>query len=393
MKKGVKLGSNGSFKLAYFQGIYSTQTAGVNINKNAGKLNSYLSYQFTNRNNYEELNSDRQIRTDSSLLAQRAYTTYPSLNNYFGGGLDFELTKKFNIGYDLRINQSSSKSHALNSNDVFKDPASTLLARSESNTNNSNHSLYIGNNFSSKYKFDSTGSEWTVEVDYNYYNYKNAQDYYNRYDFPVRPGVSGDGSTRNEKYLRFPDRPRLQIPKSLTLETGFKATISHSRNSTVYLPTQEQPGDTLTISKPILSPTTKRSRRPTYRHPRPLGLPEAGPSVGNDPYPGRSDRTERHQPLDQPDRPLPYVYLSRKLFKLFGVQLWAMPSTAEASSGLLRIAQPLSEIHRPFIYLMWESAIISPVHHQLRVECILRQHTWYWPWDQSYQDIFSNVTY
>ncbi|MBK7433266.1 MAG: hypothetical protein IPI66_04680 [Chitinophagaceae bacterium] len=147
LKKGVKLGSNGSFNLAYFQGIYSTQTAGVNINKNAGKLNSYLSYQFTKRNNYEELNSDRQIRTDSSLLAQRAYTTYPSLNNYFGGGLDFELTKKFNIGYDLRINQSASKSHALNSNDVFQGSGFHLTGEGRIQYQQQQSFVYIGNNF------------------------------------------------------------------------------------------------------------------------------------------------------------------------------------------------------------------------------------------------------
>ena len=324
LKKGVKLGSNGSFNLAYFQGIYSTQTAGVNINKNAGKLNSYLSYQFTNRNNYEELNSDRQIRTDSSLLAQRAYTTYPSLNNYFGGGLDFELTKKFNIGYDLRINQSASKSHALNSNDVFKDPASTLLARSESNTNNSNHSLYIGNNFSSKYKFDSTGSEWTVEVDYNYYNYKNAQDYYNRYDFPVRPGVSGDGSTRNVKNIFvFQTDLVYKFPKSLTLETGFKATISHSRNSTVYF------ADTGTTGR---HPDNFQTNTFTYDEKITAAYLQASKTfLGFTLKPGLRLETTHIRGVQTVPKDtsllinrtdlFPYVYLSRKLFKLFGVQL------------------------------------------------------------------------
>ena len=62
LKKGVKIGSNGSANIAYFQCVYSTQTAGFNINKSSGKLNSYLSYQFTRRNNYEELSSTRFIR-------------------------------------------------------------------------------------------------------------------------------------------------------------------------------------------------------------------------------------------------------------------------------------------------------------------------------------------
>ena len=35
LKKGVKIGSNGSANIAYFQGVYSTQTAGFNINKSS----------------------------------------------------------------------------------------------------------------------------------------------------------------------------------------------------------------------------------------------------------------------------------------------------------------------------------------------------------------------
>jgi len=49
LKKGIKIGSSASTNAGYFQGVYSTQTAGININKSAGKINSYFSYQFTKR--------------------------------------------------------------------------------------------------------------------------------------------------------------------------------------------------------------------------------------------------------------------------------------------------------------------------------------------------------
>jgi hypothetical protein len=84
-KKGVKLGSSGS---CYFSRVYSTQTAGFNINKSSGKINSYMSYQFTNRNNYEN-QLDRLVPTD----------------NVFGKiiyAIDVAFTKT-NVAYDLRL--------------------------------------------------------------------------------------------------------------------------------------------------------------------------------------------------------------------------------------------------------------------------------------------------
>ena len=42
------------------------------------------------------------------------------------------------------------------------------LGKNESDINNKNNSIYIGNNLSSKYKIDSAGSEWTMQFDYNY---------------------------------------------------------------------------------------------------------------------------------------------------------------------------------------------------------------------------------
>ncbi len=235
LKKGVKIGSNGSVNIAYFQGVYSTQTAGFNINKSSGRLNSYLSYQFTRRNNYEELSSTRFIRTDSSLLSQNAYTSYPGLGNYIGGGFDMAFTKKFNINYDLRINQNNGKSFALNEISIHKLPAQTTTGMNSSDIDNRNNALYIGNELSSKYKIDTLGSEWTVELEYNYYRNRNNQDYANYYYLPANPTVSGNGSTSGRKNIFvFQTDLVLKLPRIVNIETGFKLTNSNSRNSAAY---------------------------------------------------------------------------------------------------------------------------------------------------------------
>lgn len=235
LKKGVKLGTSGTVNAGYFQGVYATQTAGLNINKGTGKINSYFSYQFTNRNNFEELNSDRRIRTDTSLLSQKSFTTYPTVNNYISAGIDVAFTQKFNIGYDLRISNASGKSYAVNRIDITNDQANVLLGKNESDINNKNNSTFIGNVISAKYKIDSSGSEWTSQLEYNYYKNSNSQLYKNLYYLPAVPTISGNGDNKNKKNIFvFQTDLTYKFPKKFTLEAGFKATISSSNNSSAY---------------------------------------------------------------------------------------------------------------------------------------------------------------
>ena len=235
LKKGIKLGSSGSVNAGYFQGVYSTQTTGININKSAGKLNSYFSYQFTNKNGFEELNSIRRIKTDSSLLEQKAYTTYPGSNHYIGTGVDIALTKKYSVAYDLRLSINNGKSHAANTTDIFKDPTQALWSKGFSDINNKNNSLFLVNNISSKYKIDSSGSEWILAFDYNYYTNNNTQGYSNHFILPAAPTINGDGENNNTKNIFTAKTDlTLKLPGKITLETGFKATLSKSNTRANY---------------------------------------------------------------------------------------------------------------------------------------------------------------
>ena len=324
LKKGVKLGSSGSVNAGYFQGVYATETAGFNINKSIGKINSYLSYQFTNRKNYEELNTDRFIKTDSSLLAQKAYTTYPSVNNYIGGGLDIAFTKKFNVAYDLRLSQNNSKSNAINTSDINKVPSQLLLGKNQSDINNKNNSLFIGNNITSKYKIDSAGSEWTAEVDYNYYRNNNSQLYTNYNYLPAKPTVFGDGVNKNNKNIFVAQTDLvLKMPKIFTLESGIKLTISNSYNSALYF---SQTGNNLrqvdayqtnTFKyKETISAAYLQLARTFYGFTLKPGLRLETTNInGRQSIPKDTILSIKRTDL------FPYIYLRHNLFKLFKVQL------------------------------------------------------------------------
>lgn len=324
LKKGVKLGSNGSVNAGYFQGVYATETAGFNLNKSSGKINSYLSYQFTNRKNYEELNSDRFIKTDSSLLAQRAYTTYPAINNYISGGIDIAFTKKFNINYDLRITPNNNKSYALNGIDIVKTSTGALTGKNQSDINSRNNSFFMGNELSSTYKIDSTGSEWTVDLEYNYYRNNNTQLYSNYSYLPAKPTVLGDGANKSNKNIFVVESELvLKIPKVFNIETGFKITSSNSRNSADYFT------DTAGNGRQVDKYQTN-----TFKYRETIGafyLQIAKTFWGFTLKPGlRLETTDINgRQLIPKDTNLsikrtdvfPYVYLRHNLFKLFGTQL------------------------------------------------------------------------
>ncbi|MEO6406688.1 MAG: outer membrane beta-barrel protein [Ferruginibacter sp.] len=235
LKKGVKLGTNGSVNLASFQGKYNTTTAGFNINKSIKKTNTYFSYQFTKRNNFEELNTTRLLSSDNTKLQQQSYTTYPTINHYAGGGIDAELNSKLSIGYDVRFTANENNSHAINGNLISQQASGNQLGVINALINNSGSSYYLGNNISAKYKIDSVGSELSSSIDYNYFNSKNFQQYNNRFLLPARPDLDGDGNTNNNKnILTFKSDLVVKLKAKYTIETGAKYNYAASTNSAMY---------------------------------------------------------------------------------------------------------------------------------------------------------------
>lgn len=345
LKKGVKLGTNGSFNAGYFQGIYSTKTAGFNINKGSGKVNSYLSYQFTGRNNFEELNSDRFIRLDSSVLSQRSYTTYPSVNNYLGAGTDIAFTTKFNISYDLRISKNDGKSFAVNRIAIRDMKTQGISGTNESDINNFNNSTYIGNNIIAKLKLDSAGSEWVSQVEYNHYTNKNEQEYQNLFYLPASNTISGDGNNRNRKNI-FVLQSDLtwKFPSKFTIEAGIKSTFSNSNNSSVYFKdstngnwfTDVYQTNTFKYRENITAAYVQVSKTFFGFTIKP-GLRFESTNI----HGGQLVPKDTTLTIDRTDF-FPYIYIRHNLFKIFGTQL--------VGSAIYRrsIKRPYYEILNPY---------------------------------------------
>ena len=235
LKKGIKLGTSGSVNAGFFQGRYYTATAGFNLNHSFKKINTTLSYQYTDRNNFEELKSDRFILMDSTVIKQTAYTRYPAINNYLSAGIDAELNKKWTMGYAVRFSANNTHSNTQNDINILNIKTQSLSGKNQSLIKNNGSSYFIGNDWNAQYKIDTLGSKWDIEADYDYFHNKNNQEYNNLFILPVQSSLAGNGNIDNQKNIfNAETNLTLKLKNKLTVETGGKFNFSRSSNSAIY---------------------------------------------------------------------------------------------------------------------------------------------------------------
>ncbi len=233
LKKGVKLGTNGSIDVSYFQGVYATETFGFNINKSENKLNTYLSYNFSNRTNFQYLGSERP--TDRIIFKQSSLTKLPAVTNYAGGGFDYQISQKWNIAYDARFTANNNRSNVNNDIDIFSVFNGARIGQNTTLVSNTGPTFFLGNTVSTKFKIDSVGSEWTNSLDYSYYKNDNNQLYDNITIIPRKNTLFGDGSILNKKNIvAFKSDLVLKTKNKYTIETGTKLNISASNNRAAF---------------------------------------------------------------------------------------------------------------------------------------------------------------
>ena len=237
LKKGVKIGLTGSITVGGNQGHYGNRFVGINLNNNNGKVTTYLNMQFGRRNYYEEVKTDRLFAPDS-LLSQDAFSLYPTNNYYLGAGINFPLTKKWELNFDTRINYSNFINTTTNLSHIEKISNTTVITDNTTNVANDGNTFNLSQGLSSKYKIDSAGSEWTVDLSYNYSPNNSDQSFINSFSVPVIPASGGDGKINTRlNFISAQTNFLYKFPKKLTLETGLKSSFVGFNNTTDYFRT------------------------------------------------------------------------------------------------------------------------------------------------------------
>jgi iron complex outermembrane receptor protein len=234
LKKGVRIGFTGSVNIGMNQGVYGNRFAGININNNNGKLTSYLNLQYSKRNTYEQIKTDRLFAPDS-MLSQDAFTKYPTSSYYAGYGFNYEFRKNWELSYDGRLSYNDSRNTSTNLSTINKVSNEQLvtmnkaLVRNKTNNYNLNQSLLL------KHKLDTLGSEWTTDLSYTYYPNNSNQVFTTLFIAPQHPSSGGDGGIDNKLHF-FSAQTNLvkKLPGLVTIEAGLKTSNVWFGNETNY---------------------------------------------------------------------------------------------------------------------------------------------------------------
>jgi iron complex outermembrane recepter protein len=234
LKKGFKIGITGSVNAGMQQGNYGNQFAGFSLNNNDGKKSSYINMNYSKRNSYERIVTDRIVGQDS-MLSQDAYTKYPA-NTYFAGyGINYELGKKWEIDFSGNINLNVSDNKTNNQTVIRRISSSQTLNENLNHVNNNGSNLVIGNGIETKLKIDTSGSEWSNNI--FYYNARNKSDqvYVTNFYIPFFLITNGDGTSDNRRnFFSVKSDLKLKMKKRFTFETGLKSTFHTYKNITNY---------------------------------------------------------------------------------------------------------------------------------------------------------------
>jgi hypothetical protein len=322
LMKGIKLGVNGSVNTGFAQGVYGNQFIGFNLANNNDKLNSYVNAQYSNNNGYTITNSDRSVTLDT-LLTQNARAVSPNHSINLGYGFGKTVGEKWEFNYDGRLSQNKSDNRTLNSSIVKVLSLSKNLSELSSLVENNSNNKFINQSLRAKYKLDTLGGEWINDFAFNF-SESNTNQVYNNIFSSNNNTSRGDGTFGNDRsYFTFQSDYKKKL-FGLSTEAGFKTSTLQFKNRSNYTKTIQN----ITSPDPFRTSSFEYTEQINAAYVQ--GAKTWGPvilKVGT-----RFEQTimQGHQLLPKDTTfsinrtdAFPYVYLSRKLFKIMEYEMRA----------------------------------------------------------------------
>lgn len=234
LKKGVKIGRTGSVVTGMNQGRYGNQFLSLNLMNNDGPKNSYFNLNLTNRNSYDQIETNRKL-SENTFLAQKSYATSPAKIFYSGYGFSYDLTKKWTINFDGRGSYNDSRSESSNENLIKTIGTEAIRSQNQNDVRNNTHNLIFNQGFSTKYKIDSIGSELTSDFSYNFLSNQNKQNFSNQFISPAQEPFFGNGDiqTQRQSFIGQIDL-KFKTAQNIIFESGLKTSLLWFKNTTEY---------------------------------------------------------------------------------------------------------------------------------------------------------------
>ena len=232
LKKGIKIGLNGSVNTGMNQGVYGNQFLGLTLNNTTDKYNSYLNTQYNQNDGYSIVNTDRFLSLDT-VLKQTAKTLSPNRSAYIGFGVGRNWTDRFELNYDARVSGQSFINSTNNESILEKISAKKNLSAIASLVENDGSNFNFNQSVRSKLKLDSLGGEWTVDFSYNFIQSNTDQTYNNTF-FAGGLASKGSGNFTNDRDFLTYQTDYKKKRFGITFESGLKSSILTFRNNANY---------------------------------------------------------------------------------------------------------------------------------------------------------------
>jgi hypothetical protein len=234
LKKGVKLGLTGSINVGAQQGVYGNQNIGGNVSYGDGDLSAYVNVNLAKRKSLEHINSTRELAIDT-LLSQDANSVYDGENVYLGYGVSKSVKEKWELSYDGRMSGNWNDNSSNNESFINQKTTAAPVSDNLTNTTNRGSNWSVNQSVDTKYKIDTSGSEWTMAATWNGAFGNNNQDILSRFIIPVTSDITNDGSISTARhYLMLQSDLKYKLHQKLQLEAGVKATASIFHHSSDY---------------------------------------------------------------------------------------------------------------------------------------------------------------
>jgi iron complex outermembrane recepter protein len=322
LKKGVRIGRFGSLSTGMNQGFYGNRFAGFSFNNSGENHTSYVNLNYSYNKMREELNSIRFLNNETAL-DQAALTKRLNNQLYLGYGINYDATSKINFAYDGRINASIRESYTDNSN-IIQNLSDVVLSQSTNITTNNTDFLSFQQDLGMIYKLDTIGSDWDTKFSYSYGGNNSFQDYRTEYKLPYTITNLGEGeNTQDRHFLVFQSDITYQLPLSIKIETGVKSSYQNYISGSDFFINQNNTliSDSIRTNAFNYSENINAAYLQSSRN---IGLGfllKAGVRIehtfmdGNQTIPADTSFV-----VNRTDW-FPYVYLSRKVVDLMGIEL------------------------------------------------------------------------
>ena len=322
LKKGVKLGRSGSVTAGMNQGKYGNRFAGFNINNSGSKSTSYLNINYNHNGLLDQINTERMLAPDTSIH-QSSQSKQQSDQGYLGYGISYDIAKKSTLSYDGRLTMSDPASTAQNNNRI-ENAEDLLLANGNNNIDNNSKILNLQQDIGFIQKLDTSGSDLNSKFSYSINSNNTSQDYSTDYDFPVNIFSQGNGDNKQiRQYFLLQSDLTYIFPKKAKMECGIQSSYQNYSSKADYYIVQND------------SSLVDNARTNSFNYIENINAAylQASKTFGKLftlKLGGRAEQTymKGHQtvPIDTSfliNRIdfFPYVYLSRRIIKIFGIEL------------------------------------------------------------------------